>query len=136
MKRALSHCERCDNTGPMYVHSRCHPNVPTWAILTGELLSIQCAYCKRVIVRFRVHDAFADTTKETKTKSEKNYRIDLQYDSEGYWIAKHPELPGCIADGKTVQEALSSLGISRELWIESRLVTGLEIPEPQIASEH
>jgi predicted RNase H-like HicB family nuclease len=119
----------------MYVHSRCHPRVPTWAILTGELLSIQCAYCKRTIVRFRVHAAFADTTKDAQIKSNQNYRVDLQYDSEGYWIAKHPELPGCIADGKNVQKALHSLDISRELWIESRLATGLEIPEPQIASE-
>jgi predicted RNase H-like HicB family nuclease len=119
----------------MYVHSRCHPSAPTWAVLADELLSIQCAYCKQIIVRFRVHDAFADTTEETQTKSEKNYRIDLQYDSEGYWIAKHPELPGCIADGKTIQEALSSLDISRELWIESHLTSGLEIPEPQKASE-
>ena len=135
MTRALSHCGKCGETGPIYVHCRCHSNVPTWAILNGELLSIQCAYCKRVIVRFRVHEAFADATKAPEIKSRKNYRVDLQYDSNGYWTAKHPELPGCIADGRTAQEALSSLDISRELWIESRLVTGLEIPEPQIASE-
>ena len=74
--------------------------------------------------------------KEAKNSMNKNYRISLQYDPDGYWIAEHPELPGCIADGETAQEALSSLDISRELWIESRLATGLEVPEPQEAPQY
>ena len=66
----------------------------------------------------------------------KNYRVALQYDPDGYWIAEHPELPGCKADGETAQDALSSLDVSRELWIESRLATGLEVPEPQEAPQY
>lgn len=66
----------------------------------------------------------------------KNYRVVLQYDPDGYWIAEHPELPGCKADGETQQEALFSLDISRKLWIESRLATGLEVPEPQEEPEY
>ena len=65
---------------------------------------------------------------------EKHYRIDLQWDGED-WIAKNPELYGCIADGKTVQEAVESLAISRKLWLESRLATNLEIPLPASAQE-
>jgi predicted RNase H-like HicB family nuclease len=60
-----------------------------------------------------------------------NYRVSLYHDPDGYWVAEHPELPGCIADGETAQEALSSLDVSRELWIESRLAAGLEVPPPQ-----
>ncbi len=59
-----------------------------------------------------------------------HYRVTLDYDPEGYWDARNPELPGCRADGATEQEALLSLSISRELWIESRLSVGLFIPEP------
>ena len=66
----------------------------------------------------------------------KNYRIVLQYDPDGYWIAEHPELPGCKADGESPQEALASLEISREAWIESRLSAGLEVPEPAGVSEY
>jgi len=66
----------------------------------------------------------------------KNYRVALQYDPDGYWIAEHPELPGCKADGETEQEALSSLAISRELWIESCLATGHDVPEPQEAPQY
>jgi predicted RNase H-like HicB family nuclease len=74
--------------------------------------------------------------KEAENFMNKNYRVALQYDPDGYWIAEHPELPGCKADGETAQEALSSLDISRELWIESRLATSLEVPEPQEAPQY
>lgn len=74
--------------------------------------------------------------KETENSMKKNYRVALQYDPNGYWLAEHPELPGCIADGETAQDALSSLDISRELWIDSRLATGLEVPEPQEAPQY
>jgi predicted RNase H-like HicB family nuclease len=74
--------------------------------------------------------------KEAENSMNKNYRVALQYDPDGYWIAEHPELPGCKADGETAQEALSSLDISRELWIESCLATGNEVPEPQEAPQY
>ena len=74
--------------------------------------------------------------KDAENFMNKNYRVALQYDSDGYWIAEHPELPGCKADGETAQEALSSLDVSRELWIQSRLATGLEVPEPQEVPEY
>ncbi|MGA7833174.1 MAG: type II toxin-antitoxin system HicB family antitoxin [Terracidiphilus sp.] len=74
--------------------------------------------------------------KDAENFMNKNYRVALQYDPDGYWIAEHPELPGCISDGETAQEALSSLDISRELWIESRLATGLEVPGPQEAPQY
>ena len=74
--------------------------------------------------------------KDAKNFMNKNYRVALQYDPDGYWIAEHPELPGCKADGETAQEALSSLDVSRETWIESRLATGLEVPDPQEAPQY
>jgi len=69
--------------------------------------------------------------KDAEDPMKDNYRVILQYAAEGYWIAENPELPGCIADGETAQGALSSLDVSRKLWIESRLAVGLDIPEPQ-----
>jgi antitoxin HicB len=69
--------------------------------------------------------------KDAENFMNKNYRVALQYDPDGYWIAAHPELSGCMADGETAQEALSSLDISRKLWIECSLANGLEVPEPQ-----
>ena len=59
-----------------------------------------------------------------------HYPAALRFDPEGYWIAEHPDLPGCQADGQTAQEAIASLEVSRELWIESSLATGNKVPEP------
>ena len=69
--------------------------------------------------------------KDAENPMKDNYRAVLQYDPEGYWVAENPELPGCLADGATAQEALSSLEISRKLWMESRLASGLDVPQPQ-----
>jgi predicted RNase H-like HicB family nuclease len=63
-------------------------------------------------------------------EAEKHYRVALRYDPDGYWIAEHPELPGCLADGEVAAEALVSLEIARELWIESRRAIGLPVPVP------
>lgn len=60
----------------------------------------------------------------------RHYRVALRYDPDGYWVAEHPELSGCVADGETAADALASLGTARDLWIESRRATGLPVPEP------
>ena len=59
-----------------------------------------------------------------------HYRVALRFDPDGYWVAEHPELPSCIADGRTAATALASLDVARDLWIESRCATGLPVPEP------
>jgi len=40
------------------------------------------------------------------------------------------EFPGCFAEGKTPDEAISNLEEAAEDWIEASLDQGLEIPEP------
>jgi predicted RNase H-like HicB family nuclease len=45
-------------------------------------------------------------------------------------MAEHPELPGCMAQGATVQDALKNLDEVREFWIDEWLADGLELPEP------
>jgi predicted RNase H-like HicB family nuclease len=54
---------------------------------------------------------------------------DVEQDA-AYYIAELPDLPGCGAHGKTVEEALKSLEEAKELWIETSLEKGMEIPEP------
>jgi predicted RNase H-like HicB family nuclease len=46
------------------------------------------------------------------------------------YIACTDELPGCIADGKTSQEALSNLGTVIEEWLDVANEEGRSIPEP------
>lgn len=54
------------------------------------------------------------------------------YWSEEYkvFIAEVPELAGCMADGKTHQEALANAEIIIQEWIETAEELGRKIPEP------
>jgi len=56
---------------------------------------------------------------------------DFDYDGKGYYIAEIPDLPGCGAEGKTVDEALEKIWEAKRAWIEVRLERGLNIPEPK-----
>jgi predicted RNase H-like HicB family nuclease len=49
---------------------------------------------------------------------------------EGY-LAEILELPGCATAGETPAEALRNLDDAMALWLESALVHGDPIPEPQ-----
>ena len=51
-------------------------------------------------------------------------------EGERYWVAEIPDLPGCVADGETPDEAVESLKEAKQLWIEARLESGHHIPEP------
>ncbi|MBN1191280.1 MAG: type II toxin-antitoxin system HicB family antitoxin [Dehalococcoidales bacterium] len=47
------------------------------------------------------------------------------------FIAEIPELPGCMADGATYQEALSNAEIVIKEWIETAKELGRLIPKPK-----
>ena len=47
------------------------------------------------------------------------------------FIAEVPELPGCMADGSTYQEALANAEVIIEEWIETARGLGRMIPEPK-----
>lgn len=46
-------------------------------------------------------------------------------------IAEVPELPGCMADGKTYQEALNQVEVVISEWIETAQERGRPIPLPK-----
>lgn len=60
-----------------------------------------------------------------------DYPIEVRTGSEGGYFVTHPDLDGCMAEGQSLEEAVSSLADSRELWIEARLAGGYGIPEPR-----
>ena len=49
-------------------------------------------------------------------------------DEDKSFIAEVPELPGCMADGKTYQKALSNAEIIINEWIETAKELRREIP--------
>lgn len=65
-----------------------------------------------------------------------NYHRRLYQDDECDWIVEIDDLPGCIADGKTPDEAIANSREAMRLWMESRVSSGLDIPEPSIAEDY
>lgn len=59
-----------------------------------------------------------------------NYEVIIYWsDEDQAFIAEVPELPGCMADGKTYEAALKNVRqISRE-WLQTAKELGREIPE-------
>lgn len=41
-------------TGPMFLHSRCHPRSPTWVKLDGDVATVECAVCRKTVVVLRL----------------------------------------------------------------------------------
>jgi predicted RNase H-like HicB family nuclease len=61
-----------------------------------------------------------------------------KYEMIIYWsqedqafIAEVPELPGCVADGRTYQEALANAEVVIQEWIEAANELGRVIPTPR-----
>jgi predicted RNase H-like HicB family nuclease len=47
------------------------------------------------------------------------------------FIAEVPELPGCMADGATYQDALKNVEVVIQEWIATAKELGRVIPEPK-----
>jgi predicted RNase H-like HicB family nuclease len=52
-------------------------------------------------------------------------------EQDSAFLAEVPELPGCMADGNTRQEALQNAEIIIDEWIDTAIEIGREIPEPK-----
>jgi antitoxin HicB len=58
------------------------------------------------------------------------YPIELIPDEDGYWFASIPLLRGCMTQGASREEALQMIDEAKELWLETALSKGMNIPEP------
>ena len=62
------------------------------------------------------------------------YRIEIEPLSEedgGGYLASVPELPGCMSDGETPEEALRNVQEAIVSWIEAARVLRIELPPPR-----
>ena len=58
------------------------------------------------------------------------YRVLIETDEDGVFIATVPSLPGCVADGPTRSEALTNVKDAIALYVESLLDHGDPVPPP------
>jgi len=60
------------------------------------------------------------------------YEVIIYWSAEDRsFIAEAPELPGCMADGKSHREALVNLEVVIQEWIDTAADLGRQIPEPR-----
>ena len=57
-------------------------------------------------------------------------RIIYWSDEDRRFLVEVPELPGCMADGSTPEEALQNSSVIISEWIETAKIIGREIPAP------
>jgi antitoxin HicB len=64
------------------------------------------------------------------------YTIELRGDPEDGWFVRVRELPGCMSEGDTAEEALMMIREAMHLWLEVALEEGDAIPEPRAEEEY
>jgi len=56
------------------------------------------------------------------------FRVIIDQDEDGYFIAECPNLPGCISQGKTLREVKANIKEAIEGYLESLKKHGEPIP--------
>ena len=59
------------------------------------------------------------------------YTIELQRDPVEGWFVRVKELPGCMSQGETPEEAIEMIQDAMQGWLEVSLEMGDAIPEPR-----
>lgn len=58
------------------------------------------------------------------------YRVTIEQDEDGIYVAEVPSLPGCITQGATRSEALDNVKEAIGLYLESLEAHGEPVPPP------
>ncbi|TVQ53898.1 MAG: type II toxin-antitoxin system HicB family antitoxin [Phycisphaerales bacterium] len=58
------------------------------------------------------------------------FRVVIEQDEDGKFIASCPTLPGCVSDGNTRDEALANIKDAMEGYLASLQKSGDPIPSP------
>jgi predicted RNase H-like HicB family nuclease len=64
------------------------------------------------------------------------FLVTLERDEEGWIVAECPSLPGCVSQGRTIDEALANIREAIELSLETRrelgMTTEIEVAEVDV----
>lgn len=67
---------------------------------------------------------------------ELGYSMRITPDPELGFFAEIPDLPGCVGDGNTIDDAVADLHDSMKVWLEHAIEKGQEIPPPREDSDY
>ncbi len=65
-----------------------------------------------------------------------NYRVLLRKEPEGGFTVAVPSLPGCITYGETIEEAIYMSREAIELYLDSLIAEGEEVPTDETTLEY
>ena len=78
--------------------------------------------------------------KEIKEEVEKYMKLPYTFrivpEEDGTFFIMVEELPGCMSEGHTVDEAMEMIKDAMRLWLEDSIGRGLEIPKPEATKEY
>lgn len=64
--------------------------------------------------------------------NESQYEIIIYWDkTDKIFVVDVPELPGCMAHGKSKKEAIENVEKAVDFWIKTAKEDGVQIPEPK-----
>lgn len=64
--------------------------------------------------------------------SESQYEMIIYWDkTDNIYVVDVPELPGCMAHGKSKKEALENAEKAVALWLKTAKEDGIQIPDPK-----
>ena len=58
------------------------------------------------------------------------YPVSVYQEETGIYSILIPNLPGCMSQGKSIEEALQNIEKARQYWIKTTWQSGNEIPLP------
>ncbi len=62
------------------------------------------------------------------------YRVLIEQDEDGVYVAEVPALPGCVSQGRTRSEAISNIKEAIAAYLESLQARGEPVP-PSVSEE-
>ena len=56
----------------------------------------------------------------------------LSEEEGGSWLVEYPDLPGCMSDGETIEEAIANAEDAKRGWIAAMKEAGRPVPPPSV----
>lgn len=73
----------------------------------------------------------SEDLRDLRSLLSRRYPVTLHPAEEGGYVAEIEDLPGCMAQGETVEGVAAAIEECRVAWIETAVEDGLEIPPPR-----
>jgi predicted RNase H-like HicB family nuclease len=65
-----------------------------------------------------------------RSERQMRYRVLIQQDEDGVYVAEVPALPGCLSQGSTREEAVANVREAMAAYLESLEEHGEPVPPP------